>query len=66
MLGVFSAVISAITFIGVLWFIGGELTIPIGTTMLRIPGFLVIAAFLYAVLASGAMVIIARGFVVVC
>ncbi len=61
----FSAVISAITFIGVLWFIGGELTIPVGSTMLRIPGFLVIAAFVYAVLASGSMVSIARGFVVV-
>jgi len=49
----------------VLWFIGGELAIPVGSTMLRIPGFLVIAAFLYAVLASGSMVSIARGFVVV-
>ena len=64
-IGVFSAVISAILFIGVLWFIGGELTIPIGSTMLSIPGFLVIAAFIYAVLASGSMVTIARGFVVV-
>ena len=64
-IGVFSAVITAITFIGVLWFIGGELTIPLGGTTLRIPGFLVIAAFLYAVLASGSMVSIARGFVVV-
>ncbi len=64
-IGVFSAVISAITFIGVLWFIGGELAIPVGSTILHIPGFLVIAAFLYAVLASGSMVSIARGFVVV-
>lgn len=63
--GVFSAIISAITFIGVLWFIGGDLTIPVGSTTLRIPGFLVIAAFLYAVLASGSMILIARGFVVV-
>jgi len=63
--GVFSAVLSALLFIGVLWFIGGELTIPVGTTTIHIPGFLVIAAFLYAVLASGAMVFIARGFVVV-
>ncbi len=31
-IGVFSAVTSAIVFIGVLWFIGGELTIPIGST----------------------------------
>src|SRR6266581_7217856 len=62
-IGVFSAVTSAIVFIGVLWFIGGELTIPIGSTVLRIPGFLVVAAFIYALLASGAMVMIARGFV---
>ncbi len=33
-IGAFSAVISAITFIGVLWFIGGELTIPVGSTTL--------------------------------
>jgi putative ATP-binding cassette transporter len=64
-IGVFSAVISAITFIGVLWFIGGALTISVGSTTLRIPGFLVLAAFLYAVLASGSMVLIARGFIVV-
>ena len=63
--GVFSAVASAIVFIGVLWFIGGELAIPIGNAVLRIPGFLVIAAFIYAVLASGSMIMIARGFVVV-
>lgn len=62
-LGVFAAVISLITYIGVLWYIGGEITISLGTMMLRIPGFLVITAFLYAVLASGAMVKIARGFV---
>jgi putative ATP-binding cassette transporter len=63
--GVFSAVLSAITFIGVLWFIGGELTLRVGNTMLHLPGFLVLAAFLYAVLASGSMVLIARGFVAV-
>lgn len=62
-IGIFSAVSSAIVFISVLWFIGGELTIPIGSTELHIPGFLVVAAFVYAVLASGSMVMIARGFV---
>ena len=62
-LGVFAAVISALTFIGVLWFIGGELEVPIGDWTLRIPGFLVIAAVIYSALASGAMVYIARGFV---
>ena len=63
LIGVFSAVSSAIVFIGVLWFIGGELTVPLGNTVLRIPGFLVVAAFTYAMLASGSMVMIARAFV---
>jgi len=62
-LGVFAALITLITYIGVLWYIGGDITLPIGTMMIRIPGFLVVTAFLYAVLASGAMVKIARGFV---
>jgi putative ATP-binding cassette transporter len=63
-LGIFTAVISALTFIGVLWFIGGELDLSIRGWTLHIPGFLVIAAVIYSALASGAMVYIARGFVV--
>lgn len=63
--GILSAVLTAITFIGVLWFIGGTLTIPLGGTSIDIPGFLVIAAVLYSVLTSGAMAIIGRRFVVV-
>ena len=62
-LGIFAAVISALTFIGVLWFIGGELELSITGWTFRIPGFLVIAAVIYSALASGAMVYIARGFV---
>ena len=62
-IGIFSAVTSAMVFIGVLWFIGGELTLSIGSTIFRIPGFLVVAAFIYAVLASGSMLIFARGFI---
>jgi putative ATP-binding cassette transporter len=62
-IGIFSAVTSAMVFIGVLWFIGGELTFSIGSTIFRIPGFLVVAAFVYAVLASGSMIIFARGFI---
>jgi putative ATP-binding cassette transporter len=63
-LGIFTAVVSALTFIGVLWFIGGELDVSIRGWTFRIPGFLVVAAIIYSVLASGAMVYIARGFVV--
>src|SRR5262249_24201470 len=40
-IGVFSAVASAIVFIGVLWSIGGELTVPIGGGTLPVPRLLV-------------------------
>ncbi|MGH7804445.1 MAG: ABC transporter ATP-binding protein/permease, partial [Candidatus Binatia bacterium] len=61
--GILQAFLSAATFIGVLWFIGGALTIP--GTEITIPGFLVIAAVVYAFVATGAMVAIGRRFVVV-
>jgi len=60
-IGLLNALLSAVTFIGVLWFIGGEMPIP--GTRLSIPGFLVIAAFLYAVVASGSMIAIGTRFV---
>jgi putative ATP-binding cassette transporter len=61
--GVLSAALSAITFIVVLWTIGGALTVEIGGNSVTIPGFLVIAAVLYAAIASGSMVLIGRHFV---
>lgn len=61
--GILSAAITAVTFIGVLWYIGGSLTIPLGATSVTIPGFLVVAAVLYSVLVSGSMVFIGRRFV---
>ena len=61
--GIFSAVLTAATFIGVLWFIGGSLTISVGTATFTVPGFLVVAAVTYAVLASGSMAFIGRRFV---
>ena len=63
--GVTSAFLSAATFIVVLWTIGGALSISIGGRDLYIPGFLVIAAVLYALIASGAMLRIGRRFVTV-
>src|SRR5262245_48502118 len=62
--GILSAVLSAITFIGVLWFIGGTFELHVGGRTIAVRGFLVIAALLYAVLASGSMVLIGRRFVV--
>jgi len=63
--GVLQAFLSAVTFIVVLWTIGGALDVTVGGLALHIPGFLVIAAVIYALLASGSMVLIGRRFVAV-
>lgn len=61
--GVISAFLSATTFIIVLWTIGGALTLNFGGSVVTIPGFLVIAAVLYAGIASGSIMVIGRAFV---
>src|ERR1700712_2625917 len=61
--GVTSAFLSATTFIVVLWTIGGALTVTISGSSITIPGFLVIAAVLYAAIASGSIMTIGRRFV---
>lgn len=61
--GVISAFLSAATFIVVLWTIGGALTFAVGGSSITIPGFLVIAAVLYAAIASGSIMTIGRRFV---
>lgn len=54
-IGLLSAVITIITFIGILWHIGGAITIDAGGSMLRIPAYLVVAAIIYAIVVSGLM-----------
>jgi putative ATP-binding cassette transporter len=61
--GVISAFVSASTFIVVLWTIGGALTLPIMGSMVTIPGFLVIAAVIYATITSSSIAFIGRNFV---
>ena len=63
--GVTAAVLSAATFIAVLWTIGGSLSFSVAGIEITIPGFLVLAAVAYAVLASGSMVFIGHRFVTV-
>jgi putative ATP-binding cassette transporter len=63
--GVTQAFLSAATFIVVLWTIGGALHLSLGGFDIHIPGFLVIAAVIYALVASGAMLLIGRRFVAV-
>jgi vitamin B12/bleomycin/antimicrobial peptide transport system ATP-binding/permease protein len=61
--GVLSAFLSAATFIVVLWTIGGALTVTVAGSTVTIPGFLVIAAVIYAAIASGSITLIGRRFV---
>jgi putative ATP-binding cassette transporter len=61
--GLLSAFLSAATFIAVLWFVGGALTFELGGTTYSVPGFLVIAAVVYAILASSSMAYIGRRYV---
>jgi vitamin B12/bleomycin/antimicrobial peptide transport system ATP-binding/permease protein len=59
-IGVTTAVLSAATFIAVLWNVGGAFTVHLRERAFTIPGFLVAAAVIYAVVASGAMLVIGR------
>lgn len=61
--GVISAFLSAITFMIVLWNIGGSMTFSIGGGSFEVPGFLVVAAIIYASVASLSMLVIGRRFV---
>ncbi|HEY0439690.1 MAG TPA: ABC transporter ATP-binding protein/permease, partial [Xanthobacteraceae bacterium] len=61
--GILTAALTAATFIGVLWSVGGSLTLDRGGTSITIPGFLVIAVVIYCIIISGGMTIIARLFI---
>jgi len=61
--GILSAVLTSVTFMGVLWSVGGNLTIGVGGREFFIPGYLVIAVVIYCVIISGFMTLIARSFV---
>jgi vitamin B12/bleomycin/antimicrobial peptide transport system ATP-binding/permease protein len=63
--GIVSAAITAITFISVLWVVGGDLNFGTPEVPVVIPGFLVIAAVIYAVITSTAVIVVARRFVAV-
>ena len=62
-LGILNAILIVLTFMAVLWGLGGSLTFRLGGSEWFIPGYLVIAVILYAFITSMAMVIIARSFV---
>ncbi len=53
--GFLTALLSSATFVTVLWVVGGSVTIETGGGVLVIPGFLVIAAIVYALIANASM-----------
>jgi putative ATP-binding cassette transporter len=61
--GILTAFLTSATFIGVLWFVGGDLTIDWNGAELTIPGYLVISVVIYCVVISSSMLLIARSFV---
>src|ERR1051325_510522 len=61
--GILSALLTSVTFMGVLWSVGGNLNINFGGSSWFIPGYLVIAVVLYCLIISGLMMIIASSFV---
>lgn len=60
LIGLTNAMLMAVAFLGVLWSIGGVLEVGVGGSTLRIPGYLVFAAILYALTASGLTYFIGR------
>lgn len=63
--GLFTAVLSAVAFIVVLWTIGGSLSFSLLGMNVTIPGFLVLGAIAYALLGTVSMLAIGRRFVAV-
>jgi putative ATP-binding cassette transporter len=61
--GILTAFLTSATFIGVLWFVGGNLTIDWNGAELTIPGYLVISVVIYCLVISSSMLLIARSFV---
>jgi putative ATP-binding cassette transporter len=61
--GVLTAFLTAATFIGVLWVVGGAITVDLSGREIHIPGYLVIAVVLYCVIISTSMTFIARSFI---
>ncbi len=61
--GLLSASLGAVTFIGILWNVGGDLSVRLDASLLTVPKYLVIAVGLYALLLTLTMALIARGMI---
>jgi putative ATP-binding cassette transporter len=61
--GVTTAVLTAITFISVLWAVGGALSFEWNGWAVTVPGYLVFVALIYSIITTTAMLFIGRRFV---
>ena len=57
-LAFFSSMLTALTFFGVLWTIGGSIDVPLFGFTLTIPGYLVLGVIVYSSVMSGLMVLV--------
>ena len=58
--GLFTALLGAITFIGILWNVGGDLVVEVFGITLTVPKYLVIAVAIYSTLLTLTMLLIGR------
>ncbi len=59
-LGLLSSVLSAATFIGVLWEVGGSLVVGVSSLTIVVPGYLVISVIAYSAAVAAAMFLFGR------
>jgi len=60
LIGLTTAVVSIITFVGILWSVGGSLTLPASAGGFTIPAYLVLAAILHGLLVTGFILLVGR------
>jgi putative ATP-binding cassette transporter len=59
-IGLFTAILAASTFAGILWSVGGSMQVTVGGTSFTIPAFMVLGAVIYGVTMSSLIPIVGR------
>lgn len=59
-LGLLTSLLSAITFISILWSVGGDLDVHVSGLSVTLPGYLVIAVIVYSGFLAGTMLLVGR------
>ena len=62
-IGILTAFATIAAFSGILWTVGGSISVPLGGGAVTVPGYLALAALTYAVFASGMAYLAGRGLV---